>query len=283
MPAKLKPLAQQVIVVTGANLGIGLAVARKAAKAGAAVVLAGPNEASVRKISGEINAAGGRAHPVACDLSEPEEAAKLARAAIARFGGFDAWVNAVDSDVAVANGTAAAISHLRSRSDGGAVVNLAAASRARAHGKFAAKYARDSRADAVRLTQQRGKDPISLTLIRPSPADAPFPHPDVVAEAVLHAVRHPIRRIAVGSRGLTFNVQAKVQKHPGVAVGLGVLAVAGLAAFLGRETLGKRARPVLANALRPLILRAVAKRPVEAAKLALRHPQPAAKLARALR
>ena len=40
MPAKLKPLAQQVIVITGASSGIGLATARKAAKAGAAVVLA---------------------------------------------------------------------------------------------------------------------------------------------------------------------------------------------------------------------------------------------------
>ncbi|MDP3300237.1 MAG: SDR family NAD(P)-dependent oxidoreductase, partial [Phenylobacterium sp.] len=40
MPVKLKPLSEQVIVITGASSGIGLATARKAAKAGAAVVLA---------------------------------------------------------------------------------------------------------------------------------------------------------------------------------------------------------------------------------------------------
>ena len=38
MAVKLKPLAEQVIVITGASSGIGLATARRAAKAGAAVV-----------------------------------------------------------------------------------------------------------------------------------------------------------------------------------------------------------------------------------------------------
>ena len=40
MRVHLKPLAEQVIVITGASSGIGLATAREAVKRGAAVVLA---------------------------------------------------------------------------------------------------------------------------------------------------------------------------------------------------------------------------------------------------
>ena len=50
MAVKLKPLADQVIVITGASSGIGLATARKAAKAGAAVVLASRNEDALRTV-----------------------------------------------------------------------------------------------------------------------------------------------------------------------------------------------------------------------------------------
>ncbi|MDD3836280.1 MAG: SDR family NAD(P)-dependent oxidoreductase, partial [Phenylobacterium sp.] len=92
MRARLKPLDQQVIVITGASSGIGLATARKAAQAGAAVVLAARNEEALRTVCAEINAAGGRAHAVAADVGDAQEVEKIARAAIARFGGFDTWV-----------------------------------------------------------------------------------------------------------------------------------------------------------------------------------------------
>src|SRR5687767_7318660 len=93
MRAKLKPLDQQVIVITGASSGIGLATARRAAKAGAAVVLAARNEAALREVCEEISAEGGRALPVAADVGDPDDVARIARSAIARFGGFDTWVN----------------------------------------------------------------------------------------------------------------------------------------------------------------------------------------------
>ncbi|MFT4934581.1 MAG: NADP-dependent 3-hydroxy acid dehydrogenase YdfG [Pseudoalteromonas distincta] len=93
MPVKLKPLSEQVIVITGASSGIGLTTARKAAKAGAAVVLASRNEEALKTIADEINAAGGRAHAVAGDVGDPAQVEAIARAAIARFGGFDTWIN----------------------------------------------------------------------------------------------------------------------------------------------------------------------------------------------
>ena len=43
MAATLKPLSEQVMVITGASSGIGLATARRAAAAGARVVLAARN------------------------------------------------------------------------------------------------------------------------------------------------------------------------------------------------------------------------------------------------
>ena len=46
--AKLKPLNEQVIVLTGASTGIGLATARLAVKRGAKVVMAARSEARTR-------------------------------------------------------------------------------------------------------------------------------------------------------------------------------------------------------------------------------------------
>ena len=57
----LRPLHQQVIVITGASSGIGLATARMAAKAGASVLLAARNEETLRRITSELRADGAQA------------------------------------------------------------------------------------------------------------------------------------------------------------------------------------------------------------------------------
>src|SRR5258706_11427603 len=94
MHAKFKPLAGQVIVVTGAGSGIGLEAAGLAAKAGAAVVLAAADEPAVRRACEEIGKAGGRCHPVAGDPGTAEGCDRIARAAAARFGRIDSWIEA---------------------------------------------------------------------------------------------------------------------------------------------------------------------------------------------
>src|SRR3569833_2178613 len=58
---RLEPLSEQVIVITGASSGIGLATARMAADQGAAVVLAARTEQALTKAVHEIGAAEGRA------------------------------------------------------------------------------------------------------------------------------------------------------------------------------------------------------------------------------
>ena len=89
----LKPLDQQMIVITGASSGIGLVTARAAVKAGAGVLLVSRNEEALRQIAAELRAEGARVDYVTADVSRREDHERIARTAIERFGGFDSWVN----------------------------------------------------------------------------------------------------------------------------------------------------------------------------------------------
>ena len=93
MAIKLKPLKDQVIVITGASSGIGLATARAAAAKGAKVVLTSRNEEALATIEQEIKAAGGEAVHVRADVGIKEEVQWIAEAALDRFGRIDTWVN----------------------------------------------------------------------------------------------------------------------------------------------------------------------------------------------
>src|SRR3982751_5401585 len=89
----LKPLSEQTIVITGASSGIGLVTARRAAKAGAAVIAAARNEEALRTLVDEIRGAGGRAAFVICDVGNEADVARVVDVAVAEFGGVDTWVN----------------------------------------------------------------------------------------------------------------------------------------------------------------------------------------------
>jgi NAD(P)-dependent dehydrogenase (short-subunit alcohol dehydrogenase family) len=93
MQVKLKPLSDQVAVVTGASSGIGLATARVLAERGAKVVLAARNGEALERAAGEIRDRGGDAFHVAVDVSKREDLERLASETVARHGGFDTWVN----------------------------------------------------------------------------------------------------------------------------------------------------------------------------------------------
>ena len=86
-------LAGRGAVVTGGSRGIGLAVARALAEAGAAVVVAARAPDRLQAVAAELGAAGRRAWAVACDVADPEGVRTLAREAESRLGHVDILVN----------------------------------------------------------------------------------------------------------------------------------------------------------------------------------------------
>jgi NAD(P)-dependent dehydrogenase (short-subunit alcohol dehydrogenase family) len=88
-----KNVRDQVIVITGASSGIGLATARMAAENGARLVLAARSSNALRELADEITRRGGAAIHVAADVGKLGDVREIARAAEDRFGGFDTWVN----------------------------------------------------------------------------------------------------------------------------------------------------------------------------------------------
>lgn len=88
-----KPLTEQILVITGASSGIGLATAHEAARLGGKVVLAARNTRDLEHAVAEIRRAGGDALAVPTDVSDYDQVAALARAAVDEFGRIDTWIN----------------------------------------------------------------------------------------------------------------------------------------------------------------------------------------------
>jgi NAD(P)-dependent dehydrogenase (short-subunit alcohol dehydrogenase family) len=266
MRAKLKPIAEQVMIVTGASGGVGLAVARAAAEAGAAVVLVSGDEKSLRQACDDINAAGGRAHPVVGDSSTADGADRISRAATARFGRFDTWIDAGGDGQGLSHAAEAAVRHFRAREGMGALVGF---------GRFLGRAAREE--------LRRGGGAISATMIRLPRDWRPESPADAVVAAAMHAAARPMGRMALAPGGKRLTVATQAQQHRGLILGVGLVALAATAAWLGRDRIGAAARPRVGRALRPLVFAAAKRRPAQAARLIAKHPRKALKLARTLR
>lgn len=93
-------LAGKTLFITGGSRGIGLAIARRAARDGANVVVAAKTDAPHPKLPGtvhtaaaEIEAAGGRALGLVCDIRSEEQVQAAIDQTVAAFGGIDVVVN----------------------------------------------------------------------------------------------------------------------------------------------------------------------------------------------
>ena len=199
MTIKLKRLADQVIVVTGATSGNGLAIAHEAVRRGAGVVLVARNTDELERVRKDIVAARGRAAVCVADVSDTAAVERIAQVAVEAFGGFDSWVN---NAVAATYGTLEQVSladhrrvfdvgyfgflhgslvaarHLRTRG-GGAIINVGSILGDRAvvqQGPYCAtKHAVQALTDVLRMELERDDAPISVTLIKPGAIDTPFP------------------------------------------------------------------------------------------------------------
>ncbi len=197
MKIKLKPIDEQVMVITGASSGIGLATAYKAAEKGAKLVLAARSEVDLDRITQEINKKGGEAIFVVADVGKQEDVQKIASAANTYFGGFDTWVNDAGVSIygrleqvsdednrrlfdtnfwGVVYGSLIAAKELKQR--GGTIINIGSELSDMAiqiQGMYSAsKHAVKGFTDALRIELAEEDAPVSVTLIKPAAINTPY-------------------------------------------------------------------------------------------------------------
>ncbi|WP_296951852.1 SDR family oxidoreductase [uncultured Massilia sp.] len=228
MSPALKKLEEQVIVVTGATSGIGLATARKAAQAGARVVLVARDADALDTLAHEMRQRGAEALTVAADVGDPADVARIAREAVQRYGRVDTWINNAGASVygnseqvaladmqrvmqtnlwGCVNGSLEAVKLMKAHG-GGAIINLGSEVSDRAiplQGTYAAsKHAIKAFTESLRMELDKDKASISVTLIKPSAIATPFaehaknymdqepalPPPNYAPELVADAILH---------------------------------------------------------------------------------------------
>ena len=197
MAIRLKPLAEQVIVITGATSGIGLTTARAAAQQGASLVLAARDAAALDQLTEELRAAGCAALALPTDTGMRADVAALAQAAMQRFGRIDTWVNNAGISIygrhldvplldqeklfqtnfwGVVHGSMVALELMQK--NGGAIINLGSELSDRAvplQGMYSAsKHAVKGFTDSLRMEIEHDHIPVSVTLIKPAGIDTMF-------------------------------------------------------------------------------------------------------------
>ncbi len=193
----LKPLSQQVVVLTGSTSGIGLVTVRMLAQRGAKLFLIARNEDALRSVRDEIRSAGGQAEYAVADVANKPELEAAAAKAVETFGRFDTWINdagafiygRLDSvsledqrrlfDVTywgTVHGALIAAEHLKKM--GGAIINVGSVLGEVAipyQGAYcAAKFAVKGFTEALRREAEAERQPISFTLIKPAAINTPF-------------------------------------------------------------------------------------------------------------
>ncbi|WP_210356729.1 SDR family oxidoreductase [Sphingomonas beigongshangi] len=241
MRLSLKPIEEQVMVITGASSGIGLATAQAAARAGARVLLVAREENDLRPIVARITTEGGTADAYAADVGDADALRAAAAHAAQRFGRIDTWINCAGVAIygtlrdtpddehtqlfrtnyfGTVHGCLAAIPHLQG---GGALItvgSIAGDMPSPLMGAYAAsKHAVHAYVDTLRMEVADAGLPISVTLVKPSGIDTPIAQhaanhaggeaqvpppvydPELVAKTILACSVRPRRAITVGGVG----------------------------------------------------------------------------------
>ena len=212
MGVSLKPVAEQAIVITGADSGIGLATARLAAKRGARLVLCSRNAEELARIGAELRSHGAEVEWYAGDVADGNDMLRVAEVAIRAFGRIDTWINNAGVSIygliedvpvedaqrmfdtnywGVVNGSLAALPYLKA--NGGALINVGSIvsdTVVPLQGHYSAsKHAVKGFTDALRIELEHENAPISVTLVKPGAIDTPFP--EHAANYMDAEARHP--------------------------------------------------------------------------------------------
>ena len=243
MSVSLKPLDQQTLVITGATSGIGLATALEAASRGANLVLVARSQADLEEAAARCRERGARVEVVAADVADAAVHELVHDRAHEAFGGFDTWVNNAGVSVygelrdvpeedarqlfetnywGVVHGSLTAARHFRETGASGALINVGSVLSDRAiplQGHYSAsKHAVKGFTDALRMELEKEGVPVSVTLVKPSAINTPYPEhaanhmdreaklpeptyaPEVVARAIVRAAERPQRDVTVGAK-----------------------------------------------------------------------------------
>jgi short-subunit dehydrogenase len=199
MSISLKPLHEQVVVVTGASSGIGLATAELAAQRGAKLVLAARSTRVLRDLADAIASEGGEVIYGVADVAYRDQVEDIATAAMRRFGRIDTWVNNAGVAIygrldevseedsrrlfdinfwGVVHGSLTALPYLKRQ--GGALINLGSEVSDEVipfQGMYSAsKHAVKGFTDALRVEVcELDELPISITLVQPTAVNTPYP------------------------------------------------------------------------------------------------------------
>lgn len=221
---KLKPLAEQVMVITGASSGIGRQTAMMAAARGARVVLVARQESDLRKAVKDIKDDGGKAICIKADVTQPEDIQRVIRQTHEKFGPIDTWVNNAGVEIwgkvediaekdarqlfetnfwGLVEGSKQAVAELKQ--SGGALINLGSVESDQAfplQSYYAAsKQAVKAFTDSLRMELERDQAPISVTLIKPASIATPLPQHalnEMEEEVQLPSPLYRVEEVATG-------------------------------------------------------------------------------------
>jgi NAD(P)-dependent dehydrogenase (short-subunit alcohol dehydrogenase family) len=194
----VRPLAQQVVVITGASSGIGREAALELAQRGAKLTAIARGKEALATLAAEVERLGGEIHTIAGDVADWPTVERAASETVQRFGRIDTWVNnaavsvySTIEDLTVeefhrvtdvnylgyVHGVKAALPHLRA-AGGGTIINVGSALSERAvplqAAYSAAKHAIKGFTESLRVEMDREGSGIQVVLIEPASMNTPL-------------------------------------------------------------------------------------------------------------